>query len=204
MSVNGSRRTEILDTAGQLFATSGLRTSLKDIADACGILPGSLYHHFASKEALIVELVERYQIDLDAVAKEALERLHRSDPEPVPDQIVALGEAIAECAVRHRAALLLTLYEPPSSASDDLVRIARRPPLGIEGAMLETLRTGSRNGYLRAGLDLGTLADRLCQVLLHVSLGVFRDVRRRPSSRPSLQNHPERGCPRPSRSCSAG
>ncbi len=177
VSVNGSRRTEILDTAGQLFATSGLRTSLKDIADACGILPGSLYHHFASKEALIVELVERYQIDLDAVAKEALESLNRRDPEPVPDQIVALGEAIAACAVRHRAALLLTLYEPPSSASDDLVRIAGRPPLGIEGAMLETLRSGSASGFIREGVDLETLADRLCQVLLHVSLGVFRDVR---------------------------
>jgi AcrR family transcriptional regulator len=177
VSVNESRRTEILDTAAELFASSGLRTSLKEIADACGILPGSLYHHFDSKEALIVELVERYQADLDAIAEEALEALRRPDPEPVPDRIVALGEAIAECAVRHRAALLLTLYEPPSGAGDDLVRIAGRPPLGIEGAMLETLRSGTANGYLRAGMDLETLADRLCQVLLHVSLGVFRDVR---------------------------
>jgi len=59
VSVGGSRRTEILDTAAALFASSGLRTSLKEIADACGILPGSLYHHFESKEAIIVELVER-------------------------------------------------------------------------------------------------------------------------------------------------
>jgi AcrR family transcriptional regulator len=42
------RRTEILDTAAELFATSGVRTSLKDIADACGIQTGSLYHHFES------------------------------------------------------------------------------------------------------------------------------------------------------------
>ena len=177
VSVNGSRRTEILDTAGELFATSGLRMSLKEIADACGILPGSLYHHFESKEALIVELVERYQTDLDAVAKEALESLHRPDPEPVPDQIVALGEAIAECAVRHRAALLLTLYEPPSGAGDDLVRIAGRPPLGIEGSDARDASIGECQWLLREGLDLETLADRLCQVLLHVSLGVFRDVR---------------------------
>jgi len=43
--------------------------------------------------------------------------------------------------------------------------------------MLETLRWGRAGGYLRKGIDLETLADRLCQVLLHVSLGVFRDVR---------------------------
>lgn len=177
VSVNGSRRTEILDTAADLFASSGLRTSLKEIVDACGILPGSLYHHFESKEALIVELVERYQLDLDNVAQDGLEALSRSDSEPVPDRIVSLGRAIAECAVRNRAALLLTLYEPPSGAGDELVRVARRPPLGVEGAMLQTLDWGCTRGYLRAGLDLETLADRLCQVLLHVSLGVFRDVR---------------------------
>jgi len=176
VSVNGSRRTEILDTAAELFASSGLRTSLKEIADASGILPGSLYHHFESKEALIVELVERYQADLDAVAEAGLEALRRPDAEPISDRIVALGEAIADCALRHRAALLLTLYEPPSGAGDQLVRIARRPPIGIEGAMLETLRSGRASGYLRAGIDLETLADRLCQVLLHVSLGVFREV----------------------------
>ena len=44
MSGDGGRRAEILDTAARLFASSGMRTSLKQIADACGILPGSLYH----------------------------------------------------------------------------------------------------------------------------------------------------------------
>jgi AcrR family transcriptional regulator len=177
VSVGGARRTEILDTAAALFASSGLRTSLKEIADACGILPGSLYHHFESKEALIVELVERYQRDLDELAEEALKALRRPDAQPIPERIVALGTAIAECALRHRAALLLTLYEPPSGAGDALVRAARRSPLEIDRAMFETLRAGLSRGDLRAGLDLETLADRLCQVLLHVSLGVFRDVR---------------------------
>ena len=78
MSVGGTRRTEILDTAAALFASSGLRTSLKEIADACGILPGSLYHHFESKEAIIVELVERYRADLDAIAERRARR--RSTP----------------------------------------------------------------------------------------------------------------------------
>ena len=43
--------------------------------------------------------------------------------------------------------------------------------------MLETLRAGRAHGYLRSGIDLDTLAERLCQTMLHISLGVFRDVR---------------------------
>jgi AcrR family transcriptional regulator len=176
VSVDGARRTEILDTAATLFASSGLRTSLKEIADACGILPGSLYHHFESKEAIIVELVERYRDDLDALAENALVAV-TSDPRPVEEQVVALGSAIAACALRHRAALLLTLYDPPSGASDQLVEATKRPPMGIESAMLAILRAGRAQGEIRAGIDLEILADRLCQVLLHVSLGVFRDLR---------------------------
>lgn len=59
-----TRRAEILATAASLIASSGLRTSLQEIADAAGILPGSLYHHFESKEAILVELIRRYQDDL--------------------------------------------------------------------------------------------------------------------------------------------
>jgi len=176
VSVGAARRTEILDTAATLFASKGLRTSLKEIADASGILPGSLYHHFESKEALIVELVERYQADLDDVARQAHMALDDPQPAPVSEQIVSLGSAIAACAVRHRAALLLTLYEPPATAGDELVRAAKQPPMAIETAMLDTLRAGRARGYIRPGIDLPTLANRLCQVLLHVSLGVFEDV----------------------------
>ena len=64
---SGTRRTEILQTAASLIASSGLRTSLQEIADAAGILPGSLYHHFESKEAILVELIRRYQDDLNRV-----------------------------------------------------------------------------------------------------------------------------------------
>src|SRR5690606_39452175 len=64
---DGTRRTEILQTAALLIATSGLRTSLQEIADAAGILPGSLYHHFESKEAILIELLRLYHEDLDRI-----------------------------------------------------------------------------------------------------------------------------------------
>src|SRR5438552_18364579 len=88
MVSDGARREEILETAATLFASSGLRTSLKEIADAAGILPGSLYHHFESKEAVIVELVRRYQDDLDRIAQEAVDALHDPDRQPLDGSIV--------------------------------------------------------------------------------------------------------------------
>ena len=175
VSVDGARRTEILETAARLFASSGLRTSLKQIADACGILPGSLYHHFASKDALIVELIERYRAELDEIAKTAvreLKALRKPGPEAISEQIVALSSAVADCSVRHRAAVLLTFYEPPSAAGDKLVQAARRTPVAVEQAMLTILRLGRESRYIRSGIDLETLADRFCTTSLAVFPGV--------------------------------
>jgi AcrR family transcriptional regulator len=155
-----------------LFASSGFKTSLSDIADACGILPGSLYHHFDSKDAIVVELVNRYRDDLDRVAKEALDTLHEPVPRTAEARILEFGRAIAACGVEHRAALLLTLYEPPLVSGDALAGLAMQTPTSIHTAMLELLRAGRTSGALRPGIDLSLLSDRLCHSMLHVGVGV--------------------------------
>ncbi len=172
-AVDATRRTEILKTANSVIATSGLRTSLQQIADAAGILAGSLYHHFDSKEAILVELIRRYHADLDRVGELALERLDEPDPRPVAEQITELGCAIARCAVEHRAALQMSFYEGPSS-DPELMELTQRPPSTIQAAMLQALRAGRWSGYIRSDLDLPTLADRVCQSMLHVGLDVIR------------------------------
>jgi AcrR family transcriptional regulator len=172
---DGTRRTEILDTAASLIASSGLRTSLQEIADAAGILPGSLYHHFESKEAILIELIRRYHADLDRIGEGWQQTLEEPDRKRVVERIVELGSAIARCAVRHRAALQLTFHDPPSAANQELVELAQRPPAAIQQAMLATLRAGRRSKYIRADVDLPTLADRLCQSTLHVGLDVIRN-----------------------------
>lgn len=172
-SDDGSRRTEILQTAASLIATSGLRTSLQEIANAAGILPGSLYHHFESKEALLVELLRRYHDDLDRVAARAQDRLDEPDPRSAFDRITDLGTAIARCAVDHRAALQMSFYESPSP-NPELTELARRRPSAIVEAMLQTLRAARWSGYLRADIDLVVLADRICSTMLQVGLDVMR------------------------------
>jgi len=174
--MDGGRRDEILATASRLFASSGLRTSLHDIADACGIQPGSLYHHFESKEEIVIELVRRYHADLDNLAEVAvkdLEGLDDSDPRRVAERIERLGISIAHCAVRHSAAVQITFYEPPAGASHELTRLASRAPTAAEAAVLETLRIGQSSGLIWPGIDLAMLADRFCQTMLHVGLGLY-------------------------------
>jgi AcrR family transcriptional regulator len=76
--------------------------------------------------------------------------------------------------VRHRAALQLTFYEPPAGAHQELAELARRPPRAVHGALLAILREGRRSGDMRPDIDLPTLADRICQTMLHVGLDVIR------------------------------
>ena len=170
---DGTRRTEVLETAASLIGSSGLRTSLQEIADAAGILPGSLYHHFESKEAILVELIRRYHADLDRVGRIALERLDEPDSRPASEKIVELGSAIARCAVKHRAALQMSFYDAPSS-NEELVKLLQEPPTAVQQAMLQTLRAGRWSGYIRPDIDLPTLADRICQSTMHAGLDVIR------------------------------
>ncbi|HEY1440563.1 MAG TPA: TetR family transcriptional regulator KstR2, partial [Mycobacterium sp.] len=56
-----SRRNELLELAAAMFAERGLRaTTVRDIADGAGILSGSLYHHFSSKEEMVDELLRGF------------------------------------------------------------------------------------------------------------------------------------------------
>lgn len=171
---DGTRRTEILHAAASLIAASGLRTSLQEIADAAGILPGSLYHHFDSKEDILIELIRRYHADLDRIGELSQAKLDAVDSRSAFERIVELGSTIAECAVQHRAALQLSFYEPPASANQQLVELAGRPPSAIQEAMLATLRAGRWSGYIRPDIDLPTLADRICQTMLHAGLDIIR------------------------------
>lgn len=164
--VRGTRRTEILETAARLFATSGVRTSLKDIGDACGILPGSFYYHFASKEAIIIELVRRYQADLDRIASEALDGMSEAGLVPLRERVMEFCRAIAACAVRHPAALLMTLFEPPTGAGAELQCLVQQTPTTIHDAMFALLQADHKGVGLRPGIDPAMLGDRLCESMM--------------------------------------
>jgi AcrR family transcriptional regulator len=178
MKSEGARREEIIQTAGTLFASSGIRTSLHEIAEASGILPGSLYHHFESKEAIVIELVQRYNDDLQRIAKEALDTLHEPAARPTKERVLEFGRAIATVGIEHRAALLLTLYEPPMGIGEETGHALKAPPV-IHDAMEAILVAGHARGEVRSGIELSLLSDRVCQSMLHGGVGLTQLTRER-------------------------
>jgi AcrR family transcriptional regulator len=157
-----SRKAEILDTAANVFAAMGVRASMKDIADACNILPGSIYFHFESKDAIIVDIIQRYQDDLDSIVLQAKNESVLAGKTQA-DRVIAFGQAIALCAVRHPAALLMTIFEPPAGASDELRRLMLRTPTVIHEEMLDLLRSGDD---IRPLIDQPMLSNRLCESMM--------------------------------------
>jgi AcrR family transcriptional regulator len=70
-----SRREELLNTAATMFAAKGYAgTSIRSITDSVGMLPGSIYCHFKSKEELLLavyhEGVTRFEAAIDAALAE--------------------------------------------------------------------------------------------------------------------------------------
>lgn len=63
--VDIARREELRAQAGHVFAQMGFaHAKMRDIAEATGILAGSIYHHFRSKDEILLELMENFHDDI--------------------------------------------------------------------------------------------------------------------------------------------
>jgi AcrR family transcriptional regulator len=79
-----ARTQRLLDAALEVFARKGYRTArLDDVAEAAGVTKGAIYHHFDSKEALLLAVVEHYQALAFGRAEDAL----RDDTAPASVRI---------------------------------------------------------------------------------------------------------------------
>lgn len=66
--VRPTRRSLIVDRAADVFFEKGYDgASIQDVADAVGILKGSLYHHIDSKQDLLLDIVRQVQEGLLSV-----------------------------------------------------------------------------------------------------------------------------------------
>jgi len=76
----GAGRQRILDVAAGLFLERGyLGTSLREIASEVGMKPGSLYYHFASKEALLEAILRRGIVVMVEAFQQASEETRGAD-----------------------------------------------------------------------------------------------------------------------------
>jgi AcrR family transcriptional regulator len=76
------RRAQVLKSSARLFAEFGFETtSMRQIADEVNLLPGSIYHHFATKEdilhAILKEPLHRFAQDIVSISQLPVDAEHR-------------------------------------------------------------------------------------------------------------------------------
>jgi AcrR family transcriptional regulator len=145
----GSRREELLAIAAELFAQRGFKnTTVRDIADAAGILSGSLYHHFDSKESMVDELLSTFQVALfetyDAIMASDLDARGKVDA-VVRASFDAVDQHHAEVAIFSNDAAFLMEHERFAYLREHNAR--------FRAMWLDLLDEGVRTGMLRPDLD---------------------------------------------------
>jgi len=148
---NGSnRRTELLAIAAQLFATRGYsQTTVRDIADEAGILSGSLYHHFDSKEAMLGEILQGF-----------LEGLYAQYAEVVAQDVSARekfdGLVRSSFRTMHEQQHAVALYQNEYAVMANLpgFDFVTRTSRSIERVWLEVLEAGKQSGDFRPELEM--------------------------------------------------
>ncbi|MFF3603400.1 TetR/AcrR family transcriptional regulator [Streptomyces sp. NPDC002463] len=144
------RRRELLDTAAEVFAAQGYNaTTVRKIADAAGMLAGSLYYHFDSKESMLDEILSTFLNELwegyDAVLDAEL------GPRETIEALVT--ESFREID-RHRAAVAIYQKESQHLVDQDRFGYLVDSQRKFEKAWLGTLERGVAAGVFRADLDV--------------------------------------------------
>ncbi|MCC3316174.1 TetR/AcrR family transcriptional regulator [Nocardia africana] len=145
-----ARRNELLGLAAGLFAERGLRaTTVRDIADAAGILSGSLYHHFDSKEAMVDEILRGFLDDLFGRYREIVAS-HLS-PRATLEALV-----IASCESFDRWHSAVAIYQAEAKRLSDTPRFDYIAEYNREFRELwrNVLTEGVRDGSFRPELDV--------------------------------------------------
>jgi len=120
-------RDRILHAAARLFRERGYqRTTVRDIAEAVGILSGSLFYHFRSKEEILLEIMREAALSLCLRAEDVLNRT--DDPAERLKQIIdiELEWMVGEVKKNYLAVLVFEWREVPESAKPEFTRLRVR------------------------------------------------------------------------------
>lgn len=145
-----TRRDELLELAAAMFAERGLRaTTVRDIADSAGILSGSLYHHFASKEEMVDEVLRGFLDWLFTRYQEIVD----TEPNPL-ERLKGLFMASFE-AIEHRHSQVV-IYQDEAKRLAGQARFAYVEERNQEQRKmwLDLLNQGVEEGYFRPDIDV--------------------------------------------------
>lgn len=165
------RREHLLKLAAEIFARKGFQaTTVREIAGEAGILSGSLYHHFDSKESILDEVLRSFLDDL-VCRYRALLNAGGSAREVLAGMIrIAFGTMEP-----HRAAITVMqndwgyLRSLPGSRFDYLGKTEDE----VECMWVEQIRRGQREGQFRDDID-PKLTYRMIRDTIWVAVRWFR------------------------------
>ena len=160
-----ARRADLVRLAGELFAEKGFRaTTVREIADAAGILSGSLYHHFDSKESIGDEILAGFLNEVLAGYRQAV--AEEGDPRAVIERIV---RSSATTLVEHRAALTMLQNDWNHFSGQTRFAYLRTAMHEIEQIWVTKMEAGKATGVFRADLD-ARLTYRLVRDVLWIPI----------------------------------
>jgi AcrR family transcriptional regulator len=150
----GSRRRpvsqeDLLGVAADLFADRGYAaTTVRDIAEAAGILSGSLYHHIDSKESIVDAILSRF-IARSLASYEAVIAEGRGPTETF-EELVRTSLA---SMVDSRAAILVYQNEARVLAARPRFAYLVEAQRKFEEIWTTVLADGVKSGEFRASID---------------------------------------------------
>ncbi|MET8579178.1 TetR/AcrR family transcriptional regulator [Streptomyces sp. NPDC005012] len=144
------RRAEILAVAARVFAEQGYNaTTVRRIADAAGMLAGSLYYHFDSKESMLDEILSAFLGELwegyDAVLASGL------DPRETIEALVT--ESFRQID-RHGPAVAIYQKESKYLSAQPRFGYLIDSQVKFEDAWLRSLERGVAEHVFREDLDV--------------------------------------------------
>lgn len=151
------RRSVILENAALLFATKGIvATTVREIADSVGILSGSLYHHFKSKDEMVDAIVSDYLTDL--TDRYAAVLASQASPSSQLHDLVTSSLANVEA---HPHAT--EIYQNSSNYLSTIEGYAhiRESASAIQRAWLQVLEAGIASGEFRSDVPVRVLHSML-------------------------------------------
>jgi len=162
-ALRSRRRADMISIAAELFAQKGYRaTTVREIADAAGILSGSLYHHFDSKESIGDEILAGFINEVLANYRAAVDSA--PDPRAALEQIV---RSTSRTLSQHRAALTMLQNDWNYFATQPRFAYLPKALREIERIWIGQLEAGKEAGLFRADLD-AKLTYRLLQDVLWI------------------------------------
>jgi AcrR family transcriptional regulator len=143
------RRDEILRISGEVFAERGFAlATVRHVADACDIQSGSLYHHFASKEAMVIELLRTYANELVVDYTVLVE-----GPESAEERLRAMIRRSIEAVVLRRAQLRILHNDQAYLLQIDGYAEIESLLDKVRVLWLEVIEAGMREGVFRSDVD---------------------------------------------------